>query len=277
MDKKITPPDIVNMKKEGRRISMLTAYDASFARMLDQAGVDIVLVGDSLGMVVLGYESTVPVTMDEMLHHCKAARNGVSRALLVGDMPFMSYQVDVRDAIANAGRFVKEAGCDAVKLEGGEEACEAVAAIVRAGIPVMGHIGLTPQTAGKLGGFKVQGKDVDSARKLIDAARSIEKAGAFSLVLECIPDQLGEIITETISIPTFGIGAGNKCDGQVLVTHDLLGLFEKFIPRFVKSYVNLAPQIKDAVSTYIDEVRDGSFPAPEHCFSMQNDLKKVLK
>ncbi|MBU0483897.1 MAG: 3-methyl-2-oxobutanoate hydroxymethyltransferase [Proteobacteria bacterium] len=277
MSKKITPPDIVEMKRAGEKITMLTASDASFARMLDASGVEIVLVGDSLGMVVLGYDSTVPVTMDEMIHHAQAVRRGVQRALLVGDMPFMSYQSGVRDAILNAGRFLKEAGCDAVKLEGGAEICETVKAVIRAGIPVMGHIGLTPQTAGQLGGYKVQGKDADSARKLLDDARALNEAGVFAVVLECIPDRLAKLISGAISVPTIGIGAGVHCDGQVLVTHDLLGMYEKFVPSFVKTYVNLAPQIKEGIASFIKEVKTETYPDPEHSFTMQVDVGELLK
>jgi 3-methyl-2-oxobutanoate hydroxymethyltransferase len=277
MDKKVTIQDIVVMKKTGDRISMLTAYDASFAALLDRAGIDIILVGDSLGNVLLGYDSTIPVTMEEMLHHCRAVSRGVKRTLLVGDMPFMSYQVSESEAITNAGRFLKEAGCDAVKLEGGTEMCNTVKGIVRAGISVMGHIGLTPQTASQLGGYKVQGKDAESARKLLQSARDLEAAGAFSVVLECIPAQLSEVITTAISIPTIGIGAGKHCDGQVLVTHDMIGMFEKFIPSFVKRYASLAPQIKEAVATYHDEVKKGTFPGEEHSFNMQLDISSLLQ
>ncbi len=277
MDKKLTISDIVAMKKNGERISMLTAYDTSFAGMIDAAGIDMVLVGDSLGMVLLGYNSTIPVTMEEMLHHCRAVSKGVKRALLVGDMPFMSYQVSESEAITNAGRFLKESGCDAVKLEGGTEVCNTVKAIVKAGIPVMGHIGLTPQTASQLGGYKVQGRDADSARKLLQSARDLEGAGAFSLVLECIPAQLSEAITKAVSIPTIGIGAGKHCDGQVLVTHDMVGMFEKLVPSFVKQYVNLAPQIKEAVAAYHEEVKNGSFPDEEHSFNMELDVQNLLE
>jgi 3-methyl-2-oxobutanoate hydroxymethyltransferase len=276
MDKKLTIQDIITMKKNGERISMLTAYDASFAGLIDAAGIDMVLVGDSLGMVLLGYNSTIPVTMEEMLHHCRAAAKGVQRAVLVGDMPFMSYQVSESEAIANAGRFLKEAGCDAVKLEGGTEMCDTVGAIVKAGISVMGHIGLTPQTASQLGGYKVQGKDADSSRRLLQSARDLETAGAFSIVLECIPSQLSEAITKTVSIPTIGIGAGKHCDGQVLVTHDMVGMFEKFVPSFVKQYINLAPQIKEAVAAYHEEVKNGSFPDDEHSFNMLLDVKRLI-
>ena len=276
MNKKLTIHDIIMMKQKGAKISMLTAYDASFAGLIDGAGIDMVLVGDSLGMVLLGHDSTIPVTMEEMLHHCRAASRGVKRAVLVGDMPFMSYQVSKSEAITNAGRFLKEAGCDAVKLEGGTEVCETVRAIVDAGISVMGHIGLTPQTASQLGGFKVQGKDIDSARRLLQSARDLEAAGVFTVVLECIPAQLSELITAAVAIPTIGIGAGKHCDGQVLVTHDMVGMFEKFIPSFVKQYVNLAPEIKKAVTAYHQEVKSGAFPAEEHSFSMQLDIQSLL-
>ncbi|MBU0673580.1 MAG: 3-methyl-2-oxobutanoate hydroxymethyltransferase [Proteobacteria bacterium] len=275
-DTKMTLPDLFAMKNSGEKIAMLTAYDASFARVLDAAGIDVILVGDSLGMVVLGYESTVPVTMDEMVHHARAVRHGVKRALLVGDMPFLSYQVSVEEAVRNGGRFLKEAGCEAVKLEGGIEVCETVRALVRAGIPVMGHIGLTPQTACQLGGYKVQGRDIDSARRIIREARELERAGAFAVVLECIPDQLAGVISRELAIPTIGIGAGSHCDGQVLVIHDLLGLFEKYVPSFVKVYVKLAPQIKEAVSSYIAEVKSGSFPDSAHSFTMDMAIEDIL-
>ncbi len=275
--KKLTVRDIIDMKSAADKIVVLTAYDASFARFLDRNGVEIVLVGDSLGMVALGYESTVPVTMEEMLHHARAVKHGVERALLVGDMPFLSYQVDKREAIANAGRFLKEAGCDAVKVEGGLEICETVAAMVRAGIPVMGHIGLTPQTAGALGGYKVQGRDAQSARRLLAEAKGLAEAGAFAIVLECIPDKLAAAITASIAIPTIGIGAGAQCDGQVLVSHDLLGMFEKFVPSFVKRYADLAPQIAGAITAFRDEVKAGAYPDAEHSFVMQGEVEDLLK
>jgi len=275
--KKLTVRDIIELKGAGEKIVMLTAYDASFGRLLDRSGVEIVLVGDSLGMVILGYESTVPVTMEEMLHHSRAVKHGVERALLVGDMPFLSYQVETRDAIINGGRFLKEAGCDAVKLEGGLEVCETVAAMVRAGIPVMGHIGLTPQTAGALGGYKVQGRDAQSARRLLAEAKGLAEVGAFALVLECIPDKLAAAITASIAIPTIGIGAGLECDGQVLVSHDLLGMFGKFVPSFVKRYADLAPQIAGAITAFRDEVKSGVYPDAEHSFIMQGEVEDLLK
>ncbi len=272
--KKLTIPDIIQ-RKGGEKLTMLTAYDASFARLLDDVGVDMILVGDSLGMVLLGYESTVPVTMDEMIHHATAVRRGTS-GFVVGDMPFLSYQTAISDTIKNAGRFFKEAGCDAVKLEGGPEVCDAVRALVRAGMPVMGHIGLTPQTAGSLGGYKVQGKDVESARKLLVDAQALEGAGVFAIVMECIPNRLAQVITEKVAVPTIGIGAGPSCDGQVLVTHDLLGMFDKFVPRFVRKYANLAPQIKDAVQSFTEEVKSGNFPDEKHSFTMQVDVEQLV-
>jgi 3-methyl-2-oxobutanoate hydroxymethyltransferase len=276
-EKKITIRDIIERKKKGDKLTVLTAYDASFARMLEKAGIDILLVGDSLGMVLLGYESTVPVTMEEMLHHARAVARGRSRSLVVADMPFLSYQAGVREAVLNGGRFLKEAGCDAVKMEGGVEIIEMVRACVRAGIPVMGHIGLTPQTASQLGGFRVQGREAESAAQLLAAAGALQEAGIFALVLECIPDSLAREITGQLSIPTIGIGAGPDCDGQVLVTHDLLGMFEKFVPRFVKTYISLAPMIREAVGAFVAEVRTGKFPAAEHCFSSQPEKSPAEK
>ena len=276
MEKKLTIADIIAMKAKGERIAMLTAYDVSFARLLDSTGIEMILVGDSLGMVLLGYDSTVPVTMAEMLHHARAVRRGVKRALLVGDMPFLSYQVSETEAVVNGGRFLKEAGCDAVKIEGGFAVCDTVRALVKAGIPVMGHIGLTPQTASQLGGYKVQGRDLDSARRLVVEAKALVEAGVFSLVLECIQAQLAEAITASVRVPTIGIGAGPHCDGQVLVTHDLLGMFEKFRPSFVKTYVDLAPQIRAALTAFKEEVSSGTFPDAEHSFSMQAEVKDLL-
>ncbi|HET98411.1 MAG TPA: 3-methyl-2-oxobutanoate hydroxymethyltransferase [Desulfurivibrio alkaliphilus] len=258
--------DLLAKKKRGEKITMLTAHDAAFGTLVDRAGVDLVLVGDSLGMVALGYDSTVPVTMAEMIHHARAVRRGVKNTLLIGDMPFLSYQVDEKSAIANAGRFLKEAGCAAVKVEGGARIAATVAAVVRAGIPVMGHIGLTPQTAGQLGGFKVQGRDDGSAERLLHDAEALAEAGAFALVLECVPALLARRISAAVSIPTIGIGAGPYCDGQVLVTHDLLGLFDRFVPRFAKQYATLAEQAGAALASFRDEVERGVFPAAEHSF-----------
>lgn len=274
--KKRNISDVVMMKAAGEKITMLTAYDAGFARLLDGAEIDLLLVGDSLGMVLLGYESTVPVTMEEMLHHCRAVVRGTRNALVIGDMPFMSYQVSPEDAITNGGRFLKEGGCDAVKLEGGTEVASTVKALVQAGIPVMGHIGLTPQTASQLGGYRVQGKDAESARQLLVDAEDLEKAGAFAVVLECIPADLAKVISETLSIPTIGIGAGVNCDGQVLVTHDLLGMFEKFVPSFVKQYASLGPQIKEAVASFSTEVKTGEYPDKDHSFTMRVDVDRLI-
>ncbi len=267
--KKVTLADLQKKKEAGQKITMMTAYDYPTASLVDQAGIDTILVGDSLGMVVLGYESTVPVTMDEMIHHSKAVTRGAKSSFVIGDMPFMSYQISVEDAIRNAGRFIKEAGCDSVKLEGGSEMAHVVKAIVGMGIPVCGHIGLTPQTATKLSGFKVQGKDADSAKELLQSARDLEEAGAFTIVMECIPDLLAARITKELNIPAIGIGAGKDCDGQVLVYHDLVGLFERFTPKFVKQYVNLSPQIRDALVQFKKDVEEGSFPGPEHSFAMK--------
>jgi 3-methyl-2-oxobutanoate hydroxymethyltransferase len=276
MQKKITIAELRQKKRNGEKITMMTAYDYPTGKLVDDAGMDTILVGDSLAMVMLGYESTVPVTMDEMLHHCRAVTRGAKRAFIIGDMPFGSYQVSLEKAVENAGRFLKEAGCDCVKLEGGTEMAPVVKAIVRAGIPVCGHIGLTPQTATMLSGFKVQGKDADSARQLMQSARDIEEAGAFMIVMEAIPDLLASRITRELKIPTIGIGAGKDCDGQVLVYHDLVGLFERFTPKFVKRYVNLSPMIKEALIRYKEEVLAGTFPGPEHTFSMKPEEAEKL-
>ncbi len=267
--KKVTIAHLNKKMEDGAKITMMTAYDYPTASLVDQAGIDTILVGDSLGMVMLGYESTVPVTMDEMIHHCKAVCRGAKASFIIGDMPFMSYQVSIEKAVENAGRFIKEAACDSVKLEGGSEMSPVVKAVVDAGIPVCAHIGLTPQTATKLSGFKVQGKDAESARELVQSAKDLEEAGAFMIVMECIPDLVAARITEELNIPTIGIGAGKDCDGQVLVYHDLVGLFERFTPKFVKQYVNLAPQVKEALIQYKEEVESGAFPGPEHGFAMK--------
>ncbi len=263
---KVTTQTIRKMKQDGKKITMLTAYDYSMAALLDQVGIDILLVGDSLGMVVLGYETTLPVTMEEMLHHTRAVSRAARRAMVVGDMPFMSYQISAEQALENAGRFLKEANAHAVKLEGGQEIADTVKKIVESGIPVMGHLGLTPQSIHQLGGYGVQGKESKAARKMIQDAKALEAAGIFSLVLECVPTALAKVITEEISVPTIGIGAGIHCDGQVLVTHDLLGLFEKFIPKFVKRYAELNKPVKEAVRQFIEEVQTGKFPGVEHSF-----------
>lgn len=266
--KKVTTLTFRQKKERGEAITMLTAYDYPTAMTMDKAGVDSILVGDSLAMVVLGYENTLPVTMDEMLHHARAVARGAKSALLVGDMPFMSYQVSVEDAVRNAGRFLQSSGMDAVKLEGGRERVDAVRAIVGAGIPVMGHLGLTPQSVNQLGGFRAQGKTANTAKRLLEDAMLLEDAGAFSLVLESVPARLAEYISKQISIPTIGIGAGAGCDGQVLVTHDLLGLFERFTPKFVKQYANLHEELNKAFTDYIQDVENRRFPAVEHTVEM---------
>ena len=274
--KKVTIADLMQKKAERKKITMMTAYDYPTGSLVDQAGIDTILVGDSLGMVMLGYDSTVPVTMDEMIHHCKAVSRGVKSSFIVGDMPFMSYQVNVEQAVQNAGRFIKEAACDSVKIEGGSDMAPVVKAIVRAGIPVCAHIGLTPQTATMLSGFKVQGKDAEGARELVESAKDLEEAGAFMIVMECIPDLLAARITQELNIPTIGIGAGKDCDGQVLVYHDLVGLFERFTPKFVKQYINLSPKIKEALIQFKTEVEAGTFPGPEHTFSMKEEEAKKI-
>ena len=258
--RKMTIPDIQRKKQEGRKITLLTAYDYPSGRLIDEAGVDIILIGDSLAMTVLGYESTVPITMDEMVHHAKAVKRGVKYGLIVGDMPFMTYNIGEKETVRNAGKFIKEGGCGAVKIEGGIEMAAIVKTLVKAGIPVLGHIGLTPQTATQLGGFKVQGKDAKSAQRLIDSALALEKAGCFAVILECVPDKLAKLITEKLEIPTIGIGAGVYCDGQALVTNDMIGLFDRFTPKFVKKYADLWPLLLNAFKRYKDEVEGGKFP-----------------
>ncbi len=274
--KKVTIAELNQKKEQGKKITMMTAYDYPTAALVDEAGIDTILVGDSLGMVMLGYESTVPVTMEEMIHHCKAVSRGAKTSFIIGDLPFMSYQINSEKAVENAARLIKEAACDGVKLEGGSEMASTVNAIVTAGIPVCAHIGLTPQTATMLSGFKVQGKDTESARKLLESAKDLEEAGAFMIVFECIPDLLAARITRELSIPTIGIGAGKDCDGQVLVYHDLVGLFERFTPKFVKQYIRLSPMIKEALTQYKTEVEAGIFPGPEHSFTMsQEEADKI--
>lgn len=269
--KKVTTLTFLQKKKKNEPISMLTAYDYPTALMVDEAGVDSILVGDSLGMVVLGYENTLPVTMEDMLHHCKAVARGAKHALLIGDMPFMSYQASVSEAVHNAGRFLQEAGMDAVKLEGGRERLDAIRAIINAGIPVVGHVGLTPQSVNLLGGFRTQGKTAASARRILEDALLLQEAGCFSIVLESIPPRLAEYVSQKLEIPTIGIGAGAGCDGQVLVLHDLLGLFERFTPKFVRQYANLNPVILQALRTYRTEVEQRSFPTPQHAVEMKDE------
>lgn len=270
-DKKKTLLDLRQKMRDGEPITMLTAYDYSSAMLVDEAGIDVILVGDSLGMVMLGLESTVPVTMEEMLHHCRAVTRGARRAHLVGDMPFMSYQADVGQAIHNAGRFLKEGGMDAVKVEGGQEITDRIRAIVGAGIPVMGHIGLTPQSLSKLGGYRVQGKTASDARRLLNDALALQEAGCYAIVLEAIPAPVAEAITAQTNMPTIGIGAGPNCDGQVLVYHDLLGLFDRFTPRFVKQYADLGAQIRAALDEFRQDVTRKQFPAEEHCYAMDEE------
>lgn len=263
---RLTPPDIRARKKSGEKIVTVTAYDYPTAKLADQAGVDVVLVGDSLGMVCLGYPDTISVTMEEMLHHTAAAARGTEKALVVADMPFLSYQVSIEEAIRNGGRFLKEARADCVKVEGGRTIAATVAAMVKAGIPVMGHIGLTPQTATQLGGFKVQGRDAEAAVALLEDAKALEAAGAFSIVIECVPSALATTITNEISVPTIGIGAGAGCDGQVLVLHDMVGLFDRFMPKFVKRYAEAGKTIREAIEEYKKDVQSGAFPGKEHQF-----------
>jgi len=258
-------------KKERREpITMLTAYDYPTAMAMDKAGVDCILVGDSLGMVVLGYDNTLPVTMEEMLHHCRAVSRGAKTALLIGDMPFMSYQVSVEEATRNAGRFLQQGSMDAVKLEGGRERADAIRSITGAGIPVMGHLGLTPQSVHQLGGFRAQGKTAIAAKRLLEDAMILEEAGCFSIVLESVPARLAELISNRISIPTIGIGAGAGCDGQVLVTHDLLGLFDRFTPKFVRKYADFHSEMQRAFADYIEDVETKRFPAQEHTVEMDD-------
>lgn len=274
--KKVTTLTFRQKKERGEPITMLTAYDYPTALAVDHAGVDSILVGDSLAMVVLGYENTLSVTMDDMLHHARAVARGAKSAMLIGDMPFMSYQVSVEEATRNAGRFLQQGGMDAVKLEGGRERVEAIRSITGAGIPVMGHLGLTPQSMNQLGGFRAQGKTARAAKRLVEDALLLEEAGAFSIVLESVPARLATLISKKLSIPTIGIGAGVGCDGQVLVTHDLLGLFDRFTPRFVKKYANFHNEMHKAFTEYIDDVETKRFPAPEHTVEMDDKEWEAL-
>lgn len=266
MKDKVTIHTLKRLKQSGQKICMVTAYDATFARILDDAGADVMLVGDSLGMVVQGHDSTLPVTMDQMVYHCAAVTRGARRAHVVGDLPFMSYQVSVEAAVRNAGRLVSEGGVGSVKLEGGAEFADVISAITRASIPVMGHLGLTPQSVHKMGGYVVQGRDEDAARKILEDAIALERAGCYALVLEGVPLELARQISQRLSIPTIGIGAGKYCDGQVLVCYDLLGMNPDFKPKFVKRYGNLHGSITEAAGTFFSEVRAGSFPDEEHSF-----------
>jgi 3-methyl-2-oxobutanoate hydroxymethyltransferase len=273
---RVTITEIREMKQRKEKIPMLTAYDYVTARIVDEAGVPLILVGDSLGMVMLGYESTIPVTMDEMIHHTKAVVRGARKALIVGDMPFMTYHISVSDALRNAARFIQEGGAQVVKLEGGEVVAETVRRLVGCGIPVMGHIGLTPQSIHQLGGFKVRGKGLEEGKKLLNDARILEEAGAFAVVLECTPAPLSRLITQKLTIPTIGIGAGPDCDGQVQVISDLLGLYTEFVPKHAKQYARLAGEIKTAVSTYVSEVESRSFPTAEQSYTMDESLIDVI-
>jgi 3-methyl-2-oxobutanoate hydroxymethyltransferase len=278
---KVTVLAVQKAKKEGRKLVMCTAYDYPFGLMADEAGMDMVLVGDSLGMVVMGLDGTVEVTMEHMIHHIKAVVRGCKGPLIVGDMPFMSYNTSVREAIQNAGRLMKEGGCEAIKLEGGVDFALTIQAIVKAGVPVQGHIGLTPQTASALGGFKMQGRDALAAKRIVEDAKALEDAGVFSMILEAVPAPLGQLVAEAVKVPVIGIGAGPDVDGQVLVTYDMIGLFDKFVPKFVKQYTQIRKTILEALKEYKEDVVAVTFPGPEHSFKMPDEtleqLKKLVK
>lgn len=276
MKNKFTVSSFLKAKREGENISMLTAYDYSMAKLIDEAGVDSILVGDSLGMVVLGYEDTLKVTMEDMIHHCKAVARGAKRAMVIGDMPFLSYHISTEEAVRNAGRLIKEGGAHCVKLEGGAEVLDQIKAIVRAQIPVIGHLGLTPQSVNMLGGFRVQGKSEEQAQKIIDDALKLQEAGVFAIVLECVPEDLAKIISEKLTVPTIGIGAGKYCDGQVLVIQDMLGMFTEFTPKFVKKYADLKEIIADSVKSYKEEINNQVFPAKEHTFTIKSEVLEKL-
>lgn len=263
-------------KANGQKLTMLTAYDYSMAKIVDEAGIDGILVGDSLGMVMLGYENTLQVTVDDIIHHTKAVARGAKEALIIADMPFLSYHISIEDAVRNAGRMIKEGMAHAVKLEGGEEIIDKVGALVKAQIPVMGHLGLTPQSVNMLGGFKVQGKSTEQIKKIVEDAALLEEAGVFAIVLECIPGEVAKIITEKISVPTIGIGAGVYCDGQILVTQDLLGMYGDFIPKFVKQYRNIGVEINNAIKEYIEDVKSSSFPEQTHTFKIDGSVIEEL-
>ena len=273
---RLTIKDLQDMKARGEKIPMLTAYDYTSGKLLEQAGIPLMLVGDSLGMVVLGYDSTVPVTMGDMLHHIKTVVRGTEKAHIVGDLPFMSYHAEVSEAIRNAGRILKEGGAQSVKLEGGQEMAETVNRIVKSGIPVMGHVGLTPQSVNQLGGYRVQGKTISDAIRLMEDTRALEEAGAYAVVLECVPAALAQMITDRLSIPTIGIGAGAGCDGQVQVLHDFLGLFTDFLPKHARRYANLAETIQDAASQYISDVHLGKFPTDKESYKMSQSVLDEL-
>ena len=273
---KVTIKDILEKKKKGEKIVTITSYDYSFAKIVDQSDIDLILVGDSLSMVVLGYKNTLSVTMDEMIHHTKAVSRGVSNALIVGDMPFLSYKITQADAVKNAGRFIQEGGAEAVKVEGGTEICPTIKALINADIQVMGHIGLTPQAIYEFGGFLVQGKTIETAKKLILDAKNLEESGVFSIVLESIPWQIAKLITNSVDVPTIGIGAGTYCDGQILVIHDMLGIFTDFKPKFLKYFGNIGESIRRALKDYKDEVINGIYPNREHSYEFpQQELNKI--
>lgn len=272
---RITVNTLKEMKEKKERITMLTAYDYLTAKILDECGVEVLLVGDSLGMVVLGYENTLPVSFEDVLYHTKAVARGAKRAMVVADMPFLTYQVNREEALRNAGRYLKEGGAQGVKMEGGVEMAETIEKVVKTGIPVMGHIGLTPQSVHQLGGFKVQGSDLEKAKKLIEDAKALNEAGVFSIVLECVPFQLAQKITEIVSVPTIGIGAGPHCDGQVLVIHDLLGFSDR-VPKFVKKYASFKGEMEKAVENYVAEVKEGKFPQREHSYSLKEEVLKAI-
>jgi 3-methyl-2-oxobutanoate hydroxymethyltransferase len=274
---RITIDQIKSMKQKGERIAMLTAYDYSTAKIVDETGIPLILVGDSLGMVVLGYESTIPVTMDEMIHHTKAVVRGVKRALVIGDMPFMSYHTSIADAQHNAARFIQEGGAQAIKLEGGVTVAEKVRAIVNCGIPVMGHIGLTPQSIHQMGGYKIQGKTPEAARRILEDARALEEAGAFAVLMETVPAPLATLITQKLGVPTIGIGAGPGCDGEVQIVNDILGWYTDFVPKHTKQYIKLADVMSSALNQYYNEVKDGKFPTEAQSFSMDESVLAELK
>lgn len=277
MAHKVTIRDIAGMKTGGEKIAMVTAYDYTTAKLADKAGIPVILVGDSLGMVVLGYESTIPVTMEDMLHHIKAVARGSKHSLIVGDLPFMTYQIDEAQALHNSARFLQEGGAHAVKLEGGETVAETVFGIVERGIPVLGHIGLTPQSVNQFGGYRVRGDKKEEAAQLLRDAMALEQAGAFAVVLELVPSSLSRLITERLTIPTIGIGSGSNCDGQVQVIHDMMGLFTDFVPKHTKQYARLADTITDALKLYADEVKSGTFPTDKESFQMDEEIVRELK
>lgn len=269
---KKTVSTLQQAKENGQKITMLTAYDYSTAKLMDEAGIDMILVGDSLGNVILGYEDTISVTMEDMIHHGAAVSRGVKETMVVVDMPFMSYQISVEEAVANAGRLMKEGRANAVKLEGGKSVCPQIKAITQAGIPVVAHLGLTPQSINALGGYKVQGKSEDAAKKLLEDALAVQEAGAFALVLECVPTKLASLITKKLTIPTIGIGAGNECDGQVLVYQDMLGMFSDYVPKFVKQFAQVGEIMKKAFSDYKEEVASGAFPAEKNSYKIDDEV-----